>query len=128
MDANWNQDAASQTLAEIMKELGHFHIDILKFDVEGEEWNLLETENWKALNIGQLMMEWHFDKVGSRRMNLVHLLNKMVKPLERAGSFPQTTEPVSAGGTGYEMTFLNVNWSPCVGKRNRIFNSTQYQY
>jgi len=33
-----------KTLTETMHELGHSHVDLLKFDIEGFEWQLFETE------------------------------------------------------------------------------------
>lgn len=46
-----------KTLRSIMKELGHDHIDILKLDIEGEEYNVLRDS--KGLSIKQILVEMH---------------------------------------------------------------------
>jgi hypothetical protein len=33
-----------KTLSEIRKELGHPHIDMFKFDIEGFEWDMMKDE------------------------------------------------------------------------------------
>lgn len=33
-----------KSLPQVMKELGHTQIDLLKFDIEGSEWELFETQ------------------------------------------------------------------------------------
>ena len=50
------------SLAEIKAQLGHTKIDLLKLDIEGFEWNLLETEILPALDGDlptQLLFELH---------------------------------------------------------------------
>jgi len=41
---NNQRQLSFKSLAEVMKDLGHDHIDLLKFDVEGSEWELFENE------------------------------------------------------------------------------------
>lgn len=49
-----------KTLSETMQELGHTYIDLLKFDIEGFEWQLFETEILKSANPPeQLSFELH---------------------------------------------------------------------
>jgi hypothetical protein len=45
-----------RSLSSIMKQLGHTHIDILKMDIEGSEWDVL---NGDLPSIGQLLVEVH---------------------------------------------------------------------
>jgi FkbM family methyltransferase len=68
-----------RTLPSIMQELGHEYITILKVDVEGSEFLLLEDmfDHWKCPPIDQLTLEWHhFDldmRYGSPRdLNLIN--------------------------------------------------------
>merc|ERR1719235_1524722 len=38
------QKLVFKTLAQTMKELGHTYLDLLKFDIEGFEWKLFQSE------------------------------------------------------------------------------------
>lgn len=96
------------SLEQHMRALGHDHVDILKADVEGMEFALLK--NWKQeTRIGQLLVEFHFWYASPR---FHEFLRNYIIPLERAGYFLQTLEPVGAKHEAYEVSFLNVNWSP----------------
>lgn len=116
------------TIRGIMRQLNHTYVDILKADVEGEEFSLMATEPWSqhALHIGQLQLEVHLWMLGpSGRfakldVRLPKLLQNYIQPLERAGFFLQTTEPVSYGGSGYEFSFLNVNWNPFAPREHHL--------
>lgn len=50
-----------RTLPSIMKQLGHKHISVLKIDVEGAEFALLEDafDQFGCLPIQQITIEWH---------------------------------------------------------------------
>ena len=47
------------SLAGIMQRLSHRHVDILKVDCEGCEWNLMESEGNLLSRVGQLQVEVH---------------------------------------------------------------------
>merc|ERR1719174_520251 len=52
-----------KTLTETMRELGHTYIDLLKFDIEGFEWQLFQTEILPSKNPPeQLSFELHTQK------------------------------------------------------------------
>ncbi|KAJ8079363.1 hypothetical protein PM082_021867 [Marasmius tenuissimus] len=81
------------TLGTLMKKNGHTHIDILKVDIEGWEFGLLETlinpymDAGKPLPFGQLQLEIHaWDK------SFEYYL-KWWEMLEDAGLRPFWTEP-----------------------------------
>ena len=46
-------------LSTIMKELGHDRIDLLKLDIEGSEYSVLETVLEEKLPVKQLVLEFH---------------------------------------------------------------------
>jgi FkbM family methyltransferase len=46
-------------LASIMRELGHNHIDILKMDIEGAEYRVLENILKSGISIRQILVEFH---------------------------------------------------------------------
>ena len=99
-----------KSLEAIMLELGHAHIDVLKIDVEGAEWQVLQLSNWNALQVGQLLVELH-DQAGA--WSLPKLFEKILGPLEIAGYHLHSVEPVCAGCTGqFEVAFLNMHWRP----------------
>lgn len=52
-----------KTLAETMKDLGHSHVDLLKFDIEGFEWQLFQTQLLTSTNPPeQISFELHTQK------------------------------------------------------------------
>lgn len=67
------------TLKETMAQLGHTKIDILKIDIEGYEWEVLEQmfdDNVLAEDVavvGQLILEVHFEHRDDSTANLEHL-------------------------------------------------------
>ncbi len=46
-------------LATVMKELGHDHIDVLKMDIEGAEYGVVEDIARSDIAISQLLLEYH---------------------------------------------------------------------
>lgn len=79
--ANKTTDALHfETLPNIMKELRHTHLDILKLDVEGSEWRLLEDLPVKPR---QLFFELH-SQGAKRRYVPQHLIEKKDKAATNA--------------------------------------------
>ena len=58
-----------KTLGSIMRELGHAHIDILKLDIEGAEYAVLESVLASSIRPTQILLEFHhrFPHIGSQR-------------------------------------------------------------
>lgn len=46
-------------LEDIMKELGHTHIDVLKMDIEGSEYDVIENILSAKISISQILIEFH---------------------------------------------------------------------
>ena len=113
----------TKRLSHIMSELGHSHVDILKADIEGTEWTLLNTEDWSGLRVGQILIELH---LWAKHMRMKEFWTKYLFHLERHGFLMQTVEPVSAAGAAFEVTFLNVNWSPLTNNQTTRFDSQAY--
>ncbi len=63
-------------LTTIMRELGHDHIDILKMDIEGMEYEVIDDIILDDLPISQLLVEFHHFRPGIR-------LSKTRRALER---------------------------------------------
>jgi FkbM family methyltransferase len=48
-----------RTLPTVMRELGHDHIDLLKMDIEGAEYGVIENLLSEKVDIRQLLVEFH---------------------------------------------------------------------
>jgi FkbM family methyltransferase len=48
-----------KSLNDIMNELGHKHIDILKMDIEGSEYDVIENILNSKISITQILIEFH---------------------------------------------------------------------
>jgi FkbM family methyltransferase len=51
--------ARMKRLAAAMRELGHDHIDILKMDIEGAEWEVIADVLQSRIPVYQLLVEFH---------------------------------------------------------------------
>lgn len=66
------------SLATIMRELGHEHIDLLKMDIEGAEYEVIADLIESRLDIRQLLVEFHhrWPEVGiARTEDAIHNLH-----------------------------------------------------
>jgi len=66
-------------VSTIMRELGHDHIDVLKMDIEGGEYDVLEDIVESRVKVGQILVEFHhnFRSVSlSRTVAAVRALNE----------------------------------------------------
>lgn len=69
-----------KSLKTIMEELGHRHIDLIKMDVEGTEYQVIDDMQSKNIRPGQILIEFHhrFKNIGARKtMNAVKQLRDM---------------------------------------------------
>ena len=60
-------DVQFHRLKTIMNELGHEKIDVLKMDIEGAEYEVIDDLLVSQINIGQILVEFHhnkFQKIG----------------------------------------------------------------
>jgi len=67
-------------LKTIMQELGHSHIDILKMDIEGAEYDVIEDIRLSNIRPKQLLVEFHhrFPNIGiSKSKQAISNLRKM---------------------------------------------------
>ena len=48
-----------RTLSSLMKELGHERLDVLKMDIEGSEYDVLEQVIEQGIHIDQILVEYH---------------------------------------------------------------------
>ncbi|MBS1589418.1 MAG: FkbM family methyltransferase [Bacteroidetes bacterium] len=48
-----------KSLKTIMQELGHTHIDVLKIDIEGSEYDVIDNILDEKLSVTQILIEFH---------------------------------------------------------------------
>jgi FkbM family methyltransferase len=58
-------------LEDIVKENNHDYIDIIKMDIEGSEFSVIKNLNFRKINCGSIVVEFHnsFFEKGSELMN-----------------------------------------------------------
>jgi len=68
-------------LSTIMSELNHHKIDILKMDIEGAEYDVIEDLLQSNVDVKQLLVEFHhrFDAIGKKKSN------NIIKRLNNSG-------------------------------------------
>lgn len=99
-------DVNVNTLENWMKENDHTHLDLLKIDIEGSEYDVLE--DWVSRNffpMDQLLVEWHFRffEDGKQRHN------RLLEGLKSRGWQIAYTSP-----SGQEMTLLRKSESSVI--------------
>lgn len=68
-----------KSFSDITKELGHKHIDVLKMDIEGAEYEVLESILESSVSIGQILVEFHdrlFDMENYKSKEIVKKMNE----------------------------------------------------
>ena len=107
------QEFQLRNLSSIMAELGHSWVDVLKMDVEWEEYNVLPAiiAHYSALNhtvpVTQALIEYHHKAGNPKMSHLVHTLKEM----ENIGFRTFSTE-YNINGEPWnfiEYSYLNVN-------------------
>jgi FkbM family methyltransferase len=64
-------------LIDIAKELGHASIDVLKLDVEGSEYEVLDDVLNSGLQIGQILIEFHGRFVPNGKLKTISAIKKL---------------------------------------------------
>ena len=66
-----------KTLRDIMHESGHQHIDLLKLDIEGAEYDVLENILNAKIPVTQILVEFHDRFFEDGRMKTKQIIGKM---------------------------------------------------
>jgi hypothetical protein len=94
-----------------MKKLNHDHVDYLKVDVEGYEWDFLSTVDWSTTKV-EPSLSLNFIGVGQPALT-ARVLNAIFNKLEEAGCRLISLEPVTYGNWGQvELVFMHEDWKP----------------
>jgi len=65
------------TVSSAMKKMQHSHIDLLKMDVEGAEYDVLESVLESAIRPGMIMVEFHHRFKGIGKEKTIHAVSKL---------------------------------------------------
>lgn len=84
-------------LATVLRALGHSHIDLLKLDVEGAEYSVIDEIVEKQIDVAQLVLEFHHQLTGYS----LHDTETAISKLDRAGY-----QVFHVSRTGREYSFL----------------------
>ena len=90
-------------LRTIMERLGHDRLDILKMDIEGAEYGVLDDVLNSGIPIAQILIEFHHNRSGVP----LEKTQRAVEALERAGFRAFNESP-----SGYEFSFLSTTRMP----------------
>ena len=66
-----------KSIRAIMQELGHKHIDVLKMDIEGAEYDVIENVLKDNISITQILIEFHDRLIQDGRRRTIDVLNKL---------------------------------------------------
>lgn len=106
---NLKNDPPVYNLLTIMNKYNHNHIDILKVDIEGNEYDLIEGP---MPSIGQFLVEFHFlpDLMKGKIPKI--FFPKIIDKLESHG-FRLFHKEVNKGAYDcMEMSFIQKDWTP----------------
>jgi len=78
-------DAKVKSLSSIMTELGHDHIDLLKIDIEGAEYEVLDDIVTSNIPIGAICVEFDENFMTNIDSNYLKRIIAAVKRLQHAG-------------------------------------------
>jgi len=87
-----------KTLTSVMKQLGHDSIDLIKMDIEGSEYAVLDEICQYGIKVGQILVEFHhhFGEIQVRETK------KSVKALNEAGY-----QIFHVSENGHEVSFIH---------------------
>ena len=100
---NWSNDSKDEVLVDVKTienialENGHKYIDILKMDIEGSEFSVLNAINYDNIEFGQILVEFHERFLE----NGAELLKKTIDNLNKIGY------QCFAISDDYEYSFIN---------------------
>jgi FkbM family methyltransferase len=81
-----------KSLADVTRQLGHSHLDVLKIDIEGAEYDIIESILEAPVTINQILIEFH-DRFFTEKENKSKMV---VKKLQKHGY------EIFAASTSYE--------------------------
>ena len=68
-----------KTIQDILNELGHKHIDVLKMDIEGGEYDVIENILDSNISVNQILIEFHDRFFEDGRFKSIRAINNLNK-------------------------------------------------
>jgi len=79
-DAPGSLQVASEDVGSLMQRNGHAHVDLLKLDIEGCEYEVIESILQNRLSIGQIAVEFHHGILpGFTRGQTIQTMLKLIR-------------------------------------------------
>lgn len=103
-----------RSLEQVMKDVNVSYIDVLKMDIEGEEWNLIKRERHIFPRIGQLLLELHI--IDRKHKNPI----KLLEILENSGLKLFHRELNKYFACCVELSFVQVEWTRWNDDKQRL--------
>lgn len=66
-----------KTIRDIMKELGHTHIDVLKMDIEGSEYDVIDDILNSGVPVTQMLIEFHDRFLADGKLRTISSIKKL---------------------------------------------------
>lgn len=98
--ANESVECPVQRLVTTMNQLGHTQLDLLKIDIEGAEYAVIDDMLQSRLNVRQFLVEFHH-RVGDRQS--LESTRIAIEELRRSGF-----RLFSVSSSGHEYSFIRV--------------------
>ena len=115
---NYHPPFLAVTLSEAFANNGHSRIDILEFDIEGYEKELLESVDWSSVKIGIVAFELHASKINDAKrytfLDLHKELSRMESARYRLYSAEPVCPPIQCSGQ-VELAIVHRDWDPTYG-------------
>jgi FkbM family methyltransferase len=92
-----SEELSVARLVTLMKQFGHEHVDLLKLDIEGSEYDVIKDVLSSNVDVRQILVEFHYEP---RQVGQLTRLQATLEALERAGYVPFARSPV-----GHELSF-----------------------
>ena len=95
VDAAKSVTVMMKTFDDITRELGHTHVDVLKMDIEGSEYDVIDTILSSPVSVDQILVEFHdrdFEQAEPRsREAITKLSGKGYLVYGRSGSYEEVS-------------------------------------
>ncbi len=79
VNENEKVNVQMKTITDAAKQLGHAHIDVLKMDIEGAEYDVITSLLSSGISFGQLLIEFHdrfFTDGAAKTKNAIQVLKQ----------------------------------------------------
>lgn len=101
VNSNEKIEVEMKTLTDIMIELGHNQIDVLKMDIEGAEYEVLENIINSNIKIHQILVEFHDRYIKNGKQKTKEIIEKLKSNNYKIFAISDSYEEISFINTSY---------------------------